>query len=141
MTTRVEDAVSRHDRRYNCAQAVACTYCSLFDVDERFMFKLMEGFGSGMGGRRGTCGALSGACAIAGLASSTGHIEAPESKARTYAMSKTILQRFQDENGSTTCEDLKGVKDGHPLCSCTKCVHDAAVLVEDVILAARSDDK
>ena len=41
-------------------------------------------------------------------------------------MSRTILQRFQEENGSTTCEDLKGAKDGHPLCSCTKCVHEGS---------------
>ena len=50
MKTRVEETIKRHDKGYNCAQAVACTYCDLVGMDEETMFKLTEGFGAGMGG-------------------------------------------------------------------------------------------
>ena len=35
MESRVQQAAQRHSRGYNCAQAVACTYCDLFGVDEQ----------------------------------------------------------------------------------------------------------
>ena len=34
MDTRVEKTIERHKKGYNCAQAVACTYCDLVGVDE-----------------------------------------------------------------------------------------------------------
>ena len=61
--TRVEKAIEKRDRGYNCAQAVACTYCDLVGLDEKTMFKVIEGFGSGLANMHGTCGAVSGACA------------------------------------------------------------------------------
>ena len=30
MESRVKETIVRHDKGYNCAQAVACTYCDLF---------------------------------------------------------------------------------------------------------------
>ena len=67
METRVLKTIERHDKGYNCAQAVACTYCDLVGIDEETMFRITEGFGAGMGNMEGTCGAVSGACALAGL--------------------------------------------------------------------------
>lgn len=61
METRVEKAIEKRDRGYNCAQAVACTYCDLVGLDEKTMFKVIEGFGSGLANMHGTCGAVSGA--------------------------------------------------------------------------------
>ena len=45
---------------YNCSQAVAVTYADLLGLDPMVCFKGMETFGSGMGARLGTCGAISG---------------------------------------------------------------------------------
>ena len=58
MSTKAEYAISLHDKGYNCAQAVACTFCKEFGVDEQEMFKIAEGFGLGMGMME-MCGALS----------------------------------------------------------------------------------
>ena len=80
MKTRVRETIERHDKVYNCAQAVACTYCDLVGVDEETMFKVTEGMGLGMGCMEGTCGAVSGACALAGMKNSTGDLQAPNSK-------------------------------------------------------------
>ena len=34
MESRIEETEKRHNKGYNCAQAVACTYCDLVGVDE-----------------------------------------------------------------------------------------------------------
>ena len=66
MESRVEQAVALHQKGYNCAQAIICTYCDLFGVDEQTAYKMSEGFGLGMGMME-TCGALTGGLMMAGL--------------------------------------------------------------------------
>ena len=39
MSTKVEKALELHDKGYNCAQAVACSFCEEFGVDQETMFK------------------------------------------------------------------------------------------------------
>lgn len=133
METRVQQATERHQKGYNCAQAVACTYADLVGMDEVTMFKVIEGFGAGMGSMDGTCGAVSGACALAGMLSSCGDLNNPNSKAATYKLSKAILNTFKAENGSVVCKDLKGVETGKVLCSCPDCIRGAARIAEEVL--------
>lgn len=139
MKTRVEETIKRHDKGYNCAQAVACTYCDLVGMDEETMFKLTEGFGAGMGGMEGTCGAVSGACALAGMKRSSGNLEAPDSKAKTYRLSKEIAGEFKEQNGSIVCKELKGIGTGKVLRSCPDCIQDAARLAEKVLFEGELD--
>ena len=47
MESRAEQAVEKYLKGYNCAQAVACTYCEDLGVDPVVMFKAMEGLGRG----------------------------------------------------------------------------------------------
>ena len=49
METRVEKTQELHDRGYNCAQAVGCAYCDLVGISEDEMFRMLEGYGLGMG--------------------------------------------------------------------------------------------
>lgn len=136
MQTRIEQADARHNKGYNCAQAVACTYCDLVGVSEQDAFRAMEGFGLGMGGMAGTCGALSGAIYLVGLVNSDGNLENPASKKSTYAISRELLQRFNEQNGSVTCHELKGVGTSHGvLRACPLCIQDACKLVEDMLFA------
>ena len=111
MQTRVEETIVKHKKGYNCAQAVACTYCDLLGMDEETMFKLTEALGLGMGGMEGTCGAVTGACVLAGLKRSSGNLESPDSKAESYKLSREIVRRFKEQNQSVTCKTLKGVED------------------------------
>ena len=131
--TRVEKAIEKRDRGYNCAQAVACTYCDLVGLDEKTMFKVIEGFGSGLANMHGTCGAVSGACALAGLKESSGNLASPDSKGKTYKLVKKIVDEFEQQNGSIICQDLKGVKTGKVLRPCPDCIRDAARLAEKVL--------
>ena len=103
MESRVSDCAARPARGVNCAQAIACTYADLVGADEKTMFAATEGLGLGMGGMQGTCGALSGACVICGLANSCADLEAPTSKAATYKVSRELVRRFAEVSGATRC--------------------------------------
>ncbi|WP_432626981.1 C-GCAxxG-C-C family protein [Brotaphodocola sp.] len=135
MKTRVEETIGRHDKGYNCAQAVACTYCDLVGVDEETMFKMTEALGLGMGGMEGTCGAVTGACVLAGMKNSTGNLEKPNSKGASYKLSRQIVEEFKNQNGATQCRELKGVETGKVLRACPDCIRDAARIVESVLFA------
>jgi C_GCAxxG_C_C family probable redox protein len=97
------------------------------------MFKMTEGLGLGMGGMQGTCGALSGACVLAGMKNSGGDLQNPVTKGQTYQLSREIVARFQQRAGATICKDLKGVETGVMLHFCPDCITDAAAIVEEVL--------
>ena len=65
--TKKELAIAYHDKKFNCAQAVACAFAKEVGADEKTLFRAAEGLGLGMGGMEGTCGALSGAILLAGM--------------------------------------------------------------------------
>ena len=133
MKTRIEDTIKRHDKGYNCAQAVACTYCDLVGVEEETMFRMTEGLGLGMGCMEGTCGAVSGACVLAGMKCSSGNLEKPDSKAASYKLSKEIVQQFEERTGAVACRELKGIETGKVLCTCAECIRNAAAITEKVL--------
>lgn len=137
MESRVEAARERHARGFNCAQAVACAYADQVGLDEKTLFAVCEGLGRGMGGMEGTCGAISGACVLAGLLSSDGDIRNPKTKGSTYRLSKELLERFGSMNGSTVCRELKGIGTGKPLRSCDGCVADATEIAGEVLFSDR----
>lgn len=133
MSDRVEKALELHKKGYNCAQAVACAYCDLFDMDEQTAFKAAEGYGAGMGGMQATCGAVSGAVMLAGLKNSSGDVS-NRTKGLTYKISRKIVADFEQKNGSTLCKELKGIETKKVLRSCDGCIEDASRLVEQILL-------
>lgn len=135
MESRISDCAALHNKGFNCAQAVACAYADLVDVDKQVLFAATEGLGLGMGGMEGTCGALSGACIICGLAKSGADLERPTTKKDTYKVSREIVARFYEASGATRCRDLKGAGTGEVLCSCPKCIENAARILEEVVFA------
>lgn len=138
MKSRIEQTIENHKKGYNCAQALACSYCDLVGMDEDAMFRMTEGFGAGMGGMECTCGAVSGAVALAGLKNSRG-AEQTKSKGSTYKLSKEVVRRFREKNGSVVCRELKGVGTGQVLRSCDGCIEDAARLVEELLFAEEQE--
>lgn len=139
MSTKAEYAISLHDQGYNCAQAVACTFCKEFGVDEQEMFRIAEGFGLGMGMME-MCGALSGMMMVIGLANSVGDIEkGMPTKGSTYKQVKEQVQKFKEKNGSYLCRELKGVETGKVLCSCPQCIMDAVALTEEYLKEHQAD--
>ena len=133
MVSRAVLAAERHKKGYNCAQAVACTYCDLVGVSEEEAFRSTEAFGLGMGGMLGTCGALSGAVYLASLATSDGNLENPSTKKASYALSRELLNRFCEKNGSVTCRVLKGLEGDRAAVPCPICISTVCDLVEQVL--------
>lgn len=122
METRKHLAAERK-KTCNCAQAVIATYADVVGITEQQAMNLGNAFGSGMGNMEGTCGALTGAAIIVGLA--TGD------KLRSRKVMTKIMNQFQERNGATQCKLLKGVGTGQVLRSCEGCVADASELLEN----------
>ena len=99
MSTKAEYAIELHDKGYNCAQAVACSFCQEFGIKEEEMFRIAEGFGLGMGMME-MCGALSGMMMIIGLQNSAGPDGEKLTKADTYRKVKEYVKKFQEQNGA-----------------------------------------
>ena len=133
MSQKKELAMHLHDKGYNCCQAVACAFATEVGVKEETLFKAGEGFGLGMGCTNCTCGAVSGAILLAGFKYSTANLDGEKSKATTYQVSKTIVDQFEEMNGSTICKDLKGLDSGISLRSCPGCIEDSIELVQKVL--------
>lgn len=133
MENRMEKALALHRKGYNCAQAVVCAYCDLFGVDEQTAYRMSEAFGLGMG-QMEVCGALAGACMLAGLKNSGGLEAVGKTKAETYKLDRALAAEFRKMNQSVLCRELKGVETGKVLRSCDGCVEDAARLVETILL-------
>ena len=123
-------AVDRHSKGYNCAQCVACTFAERVGVDEELLFRTFQAHGLGMGGMECTCGALTGAVGVVGLALSDG---TPDSKRRCYVVAKRIVNRFAEEVGATRCRDIKGVDTGKMLTPCDECIRIGAQIAEEEI--------
>lgn len=57
----------------------------------------------------------------------------PVTKGATYRVSREIVQKFGEKNGSVVCKDLKGIGTGKVLRSCDGCIKDAAQILEQVM--------
>lgn len=128
-----EEAIELHNKKYNCAQAVACAFAKETGIEERILFQANEGFGLGMGGTQGVCGALAGAVMLAGFKNSDGNMDNPASKASTYQLSRQMLEAFKEKTGSTICKEIKGIETGQVLCSCPDCVRAGVEVVEEIL--------
>ena len=125
MENKIEEARARkRSGEHNCAQAVACTYSDLAGLDEETLLAATHAFGAGMATMEGTCGALTGAAVVVGLA--TGD------RARSRVLIKDIMENFRKRNGSTVCRELKGIGTGC-LRQCEDCVADAAEFLEEAL--------
>lgn len=134
MESKKEIAVNKFKQGYNCCQAVACTYCEDFGISEKDMFRIGEGFGSGIGGLKDTCGAVMGMFQIISLANSAGDMEQPlETKMDTYKKFQEAAAKFREKNRSIYCRNLKDKDGPQPLVCCVQCVEDAAALVEEYL--------
>jgi len=93
---------------YNCAQSVLVPHGPALGLDRATCLRLAAPFGGGMGRAGETCGALTGALMVLGLAHG---VPSPlsEDKDRGYAPARQFIERFRQAHGSLLCRDLAGV--------------------------------
>jgi C_GCAxxG_C_C family probable redox protein len=125
-------ALELHKKGYNCAQCVVCAYSDKVGIDQKTAFRMAEGFGAGMGGFQGVCGALTGVFMLTGLKTDGSGMEGTKTKQETYKKVKELIRKFEEMNGSAICRDLKGMTGGSVLRSCEGCITDGAKLAGDL---------
>ena len=94
-----ETAIRLHDeQKYNCCQAVFCSCCTQFGMDQETGYRLRAFFGGGM--RCGeVCGCVSGALMAIGM-------KHGDENNRQSDASRKFLKQFEEKYGSLRCHDL-----------------------------------
>lgn len=128
-----ELAHALHQRKFNCCQSVACAFAQEVGVDVPTLFRAAEGFGLGMGGMNATCGAVSAGVLLAGFKNSDSNLDNPGTKVDTYKLSREIVDKFIERNGSCICRELKGIDSGTPLRTCPGCIDDAVEIIQEAL--------
>ena len=122
----------------NCAQTVLSMFCDDMGIDRNTTLKVAMGFGGGMGGSGRTCGAVTGAYMVLGLAQEISAENLRESSEKTTKLMEKFNRKFMKLHGSMMCKeligyDLSGNKDIDE--ARRKEVHDAVcpILVRDSV--------
>jgi C_GCAxxG_C_C family probable redox protein len=141
---RVETAVSRFARGFNCSQAVFSAYAESLGLEEKTALKIAAGFGGGMGRMAETCGAVTGALMALGLKYG-GATPDPQAKETAYQRVREFAARFKASHGSLACRDLLdcdiGTAEGRAIAAgqslfttrCPEFVRRAAEILEELL--------
>ena len=102
--SRITKAKELFNGSYNCAQSVAAAFSDVLGKNDEELFRLMSGFGFGMGGERTVCGAVSGGIFVL---SST--VQDPAQREELYDRVYYLISRFKEQNHENlNCLDLVG---------------------------------
>jgi C_GCAxxG_C_C family probable redox protein len=104
--TKTELALKLFLGDYNCAQAVFFTFSDELDIDRDLALRLATGFGSGMGRKAETCGAISGGILVLSARFGQGLNDDPEKKLDTYWRVRELLEHFRTCHGTYLCREL-----------------------------------
>lgn len=141
----VQRACAMFKEGFVCSQAILTVYGADMGLDRETALKMAAAFGGGMGRAGQTCGAVTGALMVIGLA--VGYVSAKDkrSKENTYAMVNNYISRFERIHGSVNCTELLGHDLGDPKAyqrakksglfktQCPKFVESAAHVLEEVL--------
>ena len=104
LQSRINNAKQLFDGPFNCSQSVAAAFNDILKLKDEEIYRLMSGFGFGMGGERSVCGAISGGIFVL---SST--IKDPSQREEMYDKVYYLISRFKKENnGDLNCLHLVG---------------------------------
>lgn len=104
-TQAAETALHFFHEGYSCAQSVLAPFAGQLGISTEQALRLSSAFGAGLGRMRGTCGALSSLCMIAGHCH--GNTEGSvEGKEHIYTLVRSLADDFRREFGSITCREL-----------------------------------
>jgi len=90
---------------YSCSQAMIMAYAERFDIPLETAARLGTGFAGGMAQFK-TCGALTGAVAVIGLAFGSGKPFDSYANDRCAIAVQELSQRFRECQGSVACRNI-----------------------------------
>ena len=123
--TKGEIAKNNFQNGCNCAQAVLLAFCEDYGMERETALTIAAGFGSGMAGLRETCGTVTGANMVIGLAKGKNRAEAN----RAF---REFADRFREKNGSLVCRELLAARIKTRL-TCADLCYDAGNLLEEIL--------
>lgn len=103
MTNPPEIAIAHFRQNFNCAQSVLVAFAPQLGMDDSQALRLASPFGGGVVRRGQTCGAVTGALMVLGLAQGA---DTPEGKEDTYRLGQEFLQRFESRHATILCREL-----------------------------------
>ena len=106
MMSPAELANLNHESGFNCAQSVLAVFAEDYGMPLKLALKLASPFGGGMR-MAATCGALTGALMVLGLACGYSEFD-EELKDKSDQLTRELLRRWQKEIGPTDCKVILG---------------------------------
>lgn len=104
---KAETAKKYFENTFLCSQAVFAAFAVHDGLTEEQALKIGACFGSGMCCGE-VCGAVTGALMVIGLKYGQSQAGDMAARAKTNALTRRMMARFQEENGSYLCRDLLG---------------------------------
>ena len=123
--TKGELARTNFQNGCNCAQAVLLAFCEDYGRDRDTAMMIAASFGAGMAGLRSTCGTVTGANMVIGLAKGSDRADA-------NAAFREFAAAFTEKNGSLVCKELLGMRIKTRL-TCADLCQDAGDLLERLL--------
>ncbi len=123
--TKGELARTNFQNGCNCAQAVLLAFCEDYGMDRDTAMMIAASFGAGMAGLRSTCGTVTGANMVIGLAKGSDRADA-------NAAFREFAAAFTEKNGSLVCKELLGMRIKTRL-TCADLCQDAGDLLERLL--------
>jgi C_GCAxxG_C_C family probable redox protein len=136
------EAMTSHSM--NCAQSILTSFCEDLGLKKELAVKIARGFGGGMKQSGGTCGAVTGAYMVLGLALEyTGNYM--KNRAEMAEVMAEFNRRFTALHGSLKCTELIGYDLSLPEKAveafrkdvftnvCPELVRDAAEILEELL--------
>lgn len=104
--TESEKAVDYFCQGYNCAQSTAAAFAERFGLAPEQTLAMTAGFGGGVGGTRGMCGAVS--AMVFALSIANGAYDPMDNAAKTalYKNVREAIAEFGEKFGTTSCREL-----------------------------------
>jgi C_GCAxxG_C_C family probable redox protein len=140
----IQIAEERFLEEYACSQAIFSTYSEKFDIDPEIALSLSAGFGGGMCMGK-TCGAVTGAIMVLGLAFGGHESETSAGRKNIKEAIIKFTDRYKDLNGSTECNELLSVDISTPegfkvamdknlfKTICPKFIKDSVTIIEEIM--------
>jgi len=91
---------------YNCAQSVFAAFKDEMGLEEKLALRISSGFGGGIGGMRGICGAVSGMLMAWGALKGYDTPDDQEKKQKHYASTHALAENFEYLFGTMNCAEL-----------------------------------
>ncbi len=143
--TNTNNAVDLYKKTFTCSQAIFAGFSETFGMDQQTALKTSCAFGGGCGRLGLTCGAVTGAFMVLGLAYGRSNPSDIEAKDITYSKTQEFAKRFVAKNGSLNCTELLGYDlgkaDGYSAAKekglfttlCLQLVRDSAQILEELL--------